>query len=50
MYDVIGSLIGIILILFLISPIALAVYMLHNSKVDVDNDGNDDVPYRWENK
>jgi hypothetical protein len=50
MQDFIGSLIGIILIMFLISPIILAVYMLRSSKIDIDNDGQDDLPYRWENK
>jgi hypothetical protein len=50
MQDVIGSLIGIVLIIFLISPIILAVYMLWSSKIDIDNDGQDDLPYRWEDK
>lgn len=48
MYDVIGSLIGIILILFLCSPIMLAVYMWTNAKVDIDNDGKEDIPNRWD--
>jgi hypothetical protein len=50
MTDMIGSLIGILLIGFLCSPIVLAVYMLKSSKIDIDHDGNDDVPYRWKNK
>lgn len=50
MYDVLGSMIGIVLIFFLLSPIILAVYMLTSSKIDVDGDGHDDVPNRWENK
>ena len=50
MTDLIGSLIGIVLIMFLISPIVLTVYMLHSSKIDIDNDGQDDLPYRWDNK
>ena len=50
MTDLIGSLIGIILIMFLISPIILTVYMLHSSKIDIDRDGQDDLPYRWDNK
>ena len=48
MYDVIGSLIGIILILFLCSPIMLAVYMWTNAKVDIDKDGKEDLPHRWD--
>jgi len=48
MYDVIGSLIGIVLIAFLCSPIVLAVYMWRGIKIDNDHDGKDDVPYRWE--
>ena len=50
MTDVIGSLIGIVLIFFLCSPIILTVYMLNSSKIDIDHDGQDDVPYRWKNK
>jgi len=50
MYDVIGSLIGIILICFLCSPIVLAIYMWRGMKIDNDHDGKDDVPYRWEKK
>ena len=48
MYNVIGSLIGIVLIAFLCSPIVLSVYMWRGAKIDIDNDGKDDVPYRWE--
>ena len=48
MTDVIGSLIGIILIGFLCSPILLAVYMWNSVKIDSDNDGKDDVPNRWD--
>jgi len=47
MIDVIGSLIAIMLILFLCSPIILAVYMWNAAKVDVDNDGKEDLPNRW---
>jgi len=50
MYDVIGSLIGIVLIAFLCSPVVLAVYMWRGIKIDNDHDGKDDVPYRWEKK
>jgi hypothetical protein len=48
MTNLIGALIGIILILFLLSPIILTVYMLINSKIDIDGDGKDDVPNRWQ--
>ena len=48
MYDVIGSVIGIILILFLCSPILLAVYMWTTGKVDIDHDGQEDLPNRWD--
>ena len=47
MIDVIGATIAIILILFLCSPIVLAVYMWNAGKIDVDNDGNEDLPNRW---
>jgi hypothetical protein len=48
MTNLIGALIGIILILFLLSPIILTVYMLINSKIDIDGDGKDDLPNRWQ--
>ena len=48
MYDVIGSLIGIILISFLCSPIVLAIYMWTNAESDIDNDGKKDLPNRWD--
>jgi hypothetical protein len=48
MYDLIGSMIAIVLIGFLCSPIVLVVYMWRGAKIDNDNDGKDDVPYRWE--
>ena len=44
----IGSAIGILLIAFSCSPIFLAMYVWRGAKVDNDNDGKDDVPYRWE--
>jgi len=48
MYDILGSLIGIILIGFLCSPIILAVYMWTSSKIDIDGDGKEDLPNRWD--
>jgi hypothetical protein len=47
MYTVLGDLIGIILILFLCSPIVLAVYMWNSAKIDIDKDGKEDLPNRW---
>ena len=47
MYDWIGSIIAIILIGFLCSPIVLAVYMWNAAKIDIDNDGKEDLPNRW---
>jgi hypothetical protein len=47
MIDVIGAVIAIILILFLCSPIVLAVYMWNAAKIDIDNDGVEDLPNRW---
>jgi hypothetical protein len=47
MTDLIGALFGIILIFFLLSPIILAAYMLANSKIDIDGDGKEDLPNRW---
>jgi hypothetical protein len=50
MTDLLGSVIAIILIAFLCSPVVLAVYMWRGIKIDNDHDGKDDVPYRWEKK
>jgi hypothetical protein len=47
MIDILGSLIGIILICFLCSPIVLAVYMWNGAKIDSDGDGKEDLPNRW---
>ena len=44
----IGALIGIILILFLLTPIAVAVLVWRSTNIDVNDDGKRDVPYRWE--
>jgi hypothetical protein len=48
MTDLIGSVIGIIFILFLCSPIAIAVLVWRSTNIDVNDDGKRDVPYRWE--
>ena len=50
MYDLIGSLIAIVLIGFLFAPIVLAVYMWNGAKFDNDNDGKDDLPNRWQRR
>jgi hypothetical protein len=50
MYDLIGSIIGIMLIAFLCSPLVLAFYIWQGAKIDNDNDGKDDIPYRWQKK
>jgi hypothetical protein len=47
MYNVIGSVIAIGLILFLCSPIILGVYMWRSVKIDIDKDGKEDLPSRW---
>jgi hypothetical protein len=47
MTDLIGSMIAIILIAFLFSPIVLAVYMWAGAKIDIDQDGKEDLPNRW---
>lgn len=46
--DFLGAVIGIILILFLCSPIVLAIYMWTNAKIDIDKDGKEDLPNRWD--
>ena len=47
MTDLIGSVIAIILIAFLCTPVVLAVYMWRGAKIDNDHDGKDDLPNRW---
>jgi hypothetical protein len=41
--DYIGAALGIMLCLFLFSPVVLVIYMLVNSKIDVDGDGKGDI-------
>ena len=48
--DFIGAVIAILLIGFLISPIVLSIYMWNAAKIDIDGDGKNDLPWRWENK
>jgi hypothetical protein len=48
MTDVVGYLVAIMLISFLFSPVVLFLYVWFGFKVDNDNDGKDDAPYRWE--
>ncbi len=48
MIDVIAAIISIILIFFLCSPLLLSIYLWRGSKIDVDNDGKEDIPYRWQ--
>jgi hypothetical protein len=47
-YDLIGSIIGIAIIVSFMSPVFLFFYLTNTAKVDVDNDGADDAPYIWE--
>jgi hypothetical protein len=47
-YDVIGGAICIAIIISFMSPVFLFFYLTNTAKVDVDNDGADDVPYIWE--
>ena len=47
MTDLVGSVIAIVLIAFLCSPILLIMYVWRGAKIDNDNDGKDDVPNRW---
>jgi hypothetical protein len=41
--DYIGAAIGILLCLFLLSPVLLVIYMLFNSTIDVNGDGKNDI-------
>jgi hypothetical protein len=50
MTDLFGGIFAIGGILFLLVPLAVFIYVFFFIKADVDHDGHDDVPYRWENK
>ena len=43
MVATLGNIIGAFLMLVLISPLALAIYMLIANKIDVDGDGHADI-------
>lgn len=45
MYNVIGELVAWGIIAFLISPLALIIYMIRKTKIDVDGDGKSDI--KW---
>lgn len=39
MYEIIGALFGILIILFLLLPLGLGIYMWNTGKTDIDHDG-----------
>lgn len=43
MAQLLGNIIGAALIFLLMSPLALAIYMLAANKIDVDHDGHADI-------
>ena len=43
MIAALGNIIGAFLMLVLLSPLALAIYMLSANKIDVDHDGHADI-------
>jgi len=43
MAELFGTIIGAILIILLMSPMALIIYMLSVNKIDVDHDGKSDI-------
>ena len=43
MVATLGNIIGAFLMLVLLSPLALAIYMLGANKIDVDGDGKSDI-------
>jgi hypothetical protein len=47
MADVLGTVLGIFLCLFLFSPALLIIYMLIHSRIDIDKDGKGDTPIIW---
>jgi hypothetical protein len=47
LFNFIGEVIGVGLMIFIVSPLLLIIYLIKNSKIDIDGDGKDDVPWRW---
>ena len=47
MADALGSFLGLMLCLFLFSPVLLIIYMLIHSRIDIDKDGKGDTPIIW---
>ena len=43
MAEFFGTIIGAVLIILLMSPMALIIYMLSVNKIDVDHDGKSDI-------
>ena len=47
-YDVIGTILGLIIIVFVATPFIIVFSLMFKLKIDNDGDGKDDVPYRWQ--
>jgi len=47
MYKFLGEVIGFGLMIFIVSPLLLIIYLIKNSKIDVDGDGKSDTDWFW---
>jgi len=47
-YDVIGSIVGLLIIICFATPFIIVFSLMFKLKIDNDGDGKDDVPYRWQ--
>jgi hypothetical protein len=48
MANVLSSIIGIFLMLFILIPLTIFIFVLFFMKTDVDQDGRDDTKWFWE--
>jgi len=47
-YDVLGTILGLIIIVSFATPFIIVFSLMFKLKIDNDGDGKDDVPYRWQ--
>jgi hypothetical protein len=47
-YDLIGSIIGLAIIIGFATPFIIVFSLMFKLKIDNDGDGKDDIQYRWQ--
>jgi len=48
MIDFIAIIISLFLIAFICAPLAVGIFIWNSTKTDIDHDGKEDIPYRWQ--